>query len=175
MANKKYWFAAYTKARHEKVARDYLRKKRVKTFLPVIKKKSQWSDRKKEIEEPFIKGYIFIKIYKKNILYVLETYGIVNIVRIGENYTTIPDYQIEALKKALDKRINLTVETYFSKGELVKVIGGPLKGKKGKIATVRGKSKLILNIDAIHSTWSTEINPAYVKKIKPPGGDKNDN
>ena len=118
------------------------------------------------METPLIKSYIFVKIESKNLLYVLQTYGIVNIVRIGEKYTVIPDYQIETLKEALEKRLTLTPEKYFAKGEKVKVLSGPLRGKIGQIKEISGHSKLILIIDAINYAFSTPVNPGNVEKIQ---------
>ena len=159
MAETQFWYAAYPKARHEKSVADSLKQQNFTTFLPLIHVKKQWTDRKKDIETPLIKSYIFVKVSPNDLLYVMQTYGVCRIVKIGEKYTKIPEYQITALKKAMEERINLTPEKYFNKGELVQVLFGPLKGKMGRILNIQGKSKLFLNIDAINFAFSTPISP----------------
>ena len=161
-----FWFAAYTKSRHEKCVERRLIDQGVTTFLPLINQTKQWSDRKKKIETPLIRSYIFLKVEPRNILYVLQTHGVINIVKIGGQYTKIPDYQIEALKTVLDKKLNLSPVDYFKTGEYVKVSCGPLKDKIGKISQIRGKYRLILSIDAISYAFSTPISPDMVIKVK---------
>ena len=55
------WYAVYTKGRHEKAFERELRKKRIETFLPVRRVVRHWSDRKKLIEEPLFKSYLFVR------------------------------------------------------------------------------------------------------------------
>ena len=166
MENDFRWFAAYTKSRHEKVVEERLEQKGIETYLPIIVKKNQWKDRVKEVEIPLIKSYIFVYVKPKELLYVLQTNGVVNIVRIGEKYTCVPDYQIEALRKALEERLTLTPEKYYSKGEKVRVLTGPLQGRIGSIKEFSGTTKLILSIDAINFAFSTPIDPQNIEKIK---------
>ncbi|MBN2279648.1 MAG: UpxY family transcription antiterminator [Candidatus Marinimicrobia bacterium] len=165
MEDKRHWFAAYTKSRHEKVVKERLEKKGIVTFLPLVRQKSQWKDRIKEVEIPLIKSYIFVQEEARNLLYVLQTEGILNIVRIGEKYTLIPDFQIEALQKALEERIHLEPANYFTEGEKVRVLTGPLSGRIGLITKISGHSKLILKIDAINFAFSTPVDPENVEKF----------
>lgn len=173
MDDNKHWFAAYTKSRHEKSVNDRLQQKNITTFLPLIKEKKQWKDRKKLVETPLIKSYIFVNIEHKNLLYVLQTHGVVNIVKIGNQYTKIPDYQIDALQKALEEKLTLTPVKCYSAGEMVKVKYGPLQGKIGRIINISGNSKLLLSIDAINYAFSTPIEPENVEKL-PKNCERND-
>jgi len=166
MENELHWYAAYTKSRHEKVVKERLEQKGFETFLPIIVRKNQWKDRVKDVETPLIKSYIFVHVESKDLLYIMQTHGVVNIVRIGVKYTIVPDYQIDALKKALEERMNLTPESHFAKGEKVKVLSGPLMGKIGLIQEISGHTKLILKVDAINFAFSTPVNPENVEKIQ---------
>jgi len=56
------WYALYTKPRHELKAKSQLSSVSIEYYLPTITVTKQWSDRKKKIEEPVFKGYIFIKV-----------------------------------------------------------------------------------------------------------------
>ena len=44
------WIAVYTKPRHEKIVENELRNKGFEVYLPILKEKRKWSDRKKWIE-----------------------------------------------------------------------------------------------------------------------------
>lgn len=162
-SDEKNWYAIYTKSRHEKRVEEHLQEKGYETFLPLVLKKNQWSDRVKTVEVPLIKSYVFVKVESKNLIYVLQTQGVVRIIKIGAHYTKIPEYQIEALRTVLEERMAVTPEDYFSPGEKVIVVDGPLKDKIGRVIDVSGKSKLLLSIDAINFAFST---PIYMQDVK---------
>ncbi len=70
-ANTEKWIAAYTKPRHEKVAYDQLIDNGFTAYLPLLRQKRKWSDRKKWVEIPLFKSYVFVKTHLKNGLFVL--------------------------------------------------------------------------------------------------------
>src|SRR5437016_13905674 len=57
-----FWYARYTRSRHEQVVRNQLKDKGIQNFLPLYMKVSQWKDRRKEINIPLFPGYLFVKI-----------------------------------------------------------------------------------------------------------------
>ncbi|MBC8342565.1 MAG: UpxY family transcription antiterminator, partial [Bacteroidetes bacterium] len=67
------WYAAYTKSRNEKKVSERLSEQAVEHYLPLHKILKQWSDRKKWVEEPVFKSYIFIKIGLDDYYDVLNT------------------------------------------------------------------------------------------------------
>ncbi|MFW1373630.1 transcription termination/antitermination NusG family protein, partial [Vibrio parahaemolyticus] len=60
--NEKRWHALYTKPRWEKKIDTVLLRKGVESWCPLQKVERQWSDRKKIIEDPLFKSYVFVKI-----------------------------------------------------------------------------------------------------------------
>jgi hypothetical protein len=83
------WYALYAKPRAEKKLRDRLEEKGVITYLPLQKQLRQWSDRKKWVEEPIFRGYIFVKASEKDFQSILSTPGTVNFVRFGGKPATV--------------------------------------------------------------------------------------
>lgn len=51
--------------------------KGIESWCPTQKKERQWSDRKKIIEEPLFKSYVFVKATKEEYNNVLSTMGVV--------------------------------------------------------------------------------------------------
>ena len=45
MNNRKRWIAAYTKPRHEKAVQKKLEDNEFEVYLPMVRKRQQWSDR----------------------------------------------------------------------------------------------------------------------------------
>ena len=56
------WYALYTFPRFEKKVYKRLVERGIEAYLPLQKKLRKWKDRKKWIEEPLIRSYIFVKI-----------------------------------------------------------------------------------------------------------------
>ena len=76
----KSWFALYTRPRSEFKAAEQINSLGVYYYLPTITKVRQWSDRKKKITEPVIRGYIFIYGDEKERLISLEQQAVVRCV-----------------------------------------------------------------------------------------------
>ena len=76
----KKWIAIYTKPRYEKTVKKEFQKKGFKVYLPMLKERRKWSDRKKWIEFPLFRSYLFVRTKLKNSLFVLQTLGVVKII-----------------------------------------------------------------------------------------------
>jgi transcription antitermination factor NusG len=159
------WFAVYTKPRHEKKIREYLLEKDIESYVPLVKKIRQWSDRKKWVDEPLIRGYVFVRISLKQQLYVLETHGVVRFVTFQKELAMIPDFQIEALKRTVDEGFMLKPENYMRTGQLVEVCDGPLKGIKGRIQRIENENRFIISLDVIQASYQVRIDPAILKPV----------
>jgi transcription antitermination factor NusG len=165
-ANTEKWIAAYTKPRHEKVAYDQLINKGFSAYLPLLRQKRKWSDRKKWVEIPLFKSYIFVKIQLKNSLFVLQTNGINNVVKLGEEITVIRDEEILAIRQMIEGGYEPEGIDYFVEGDHVVIIEGPLKGTKGVVIQIKGKDQFVLKIDAIQHAVSCQIDRKLLKPLK---------
>jgi len=136
-----HWFAVYTKSRHEKKVRKLLDEKKIENYLPLIKEYHQWSDRKKLVEVPLIRGYVFVRIAAKNSVYVLEVPGAVRFIKFKNELAPIPDFQIEALSRVIASGVSFRPREYLKTGQMVQVSDGPLKGIKGKIQRIENETR----------------------------------
>ena len=159
------WYAVYTRPRHEKKVYEVLIEKEIETFLPMIKKVSQWKDRKKKIDVPLFNGYLFVCFDYKYRFDVLQTKGVVKIVNFNGIPAVVPDWQIESLKKMLTRPEKVQLENYMKIGDPVEVDFGPFKGMKGVVKTIKGNQRLIISIDGIMQSVSVEISADELKKI----------
>ena len=161
----KQWYAFYTKSRHEKSVNSILEEQGYEVYLPLLKERKKWSDRKKWIEYPLFKSYIFIKIEAKDSIFVLKTPGIVKIVKFGRNFTPIMDETINALRKMIIGDYNPEPTDYFVSGDPVIIKDGPLKGLKGEIITMHNQDRFIIRIDAIQQSISLKIKRAFLSRL----------
>lgn len=161
----KCWYALYTKSRAEKRVEQELKSKGIETYLPLEKKLRQWSDRKKWVEEPLIRSYIFIKTKPNDYQSALNTAGVVTLVKFEGKPATIPDNQIKAIKNILEGEESFEISSdHFDIGEKVEINTGKLKGLKGELVQHLNKYKVLIRIESINQNLLVHINPSYLKK-----------
>ena len=162
--NKK-WIAVYTKPRHEKTVEKELQKKEFEVYLPLLKQRRKWSDRKKWVEFPLFRSYIFVKTEIKNALFVLQTLGVVKVVKFGGEVAVIQNDSIQAIKLMIEGGYSPEATDYFVKGDPVEVKDGPLKGLVGEVIRVDNHDRLLVRVDAIQHSVSVQINRAFLKSV----------
>ena len=94
--HEKYWYAVHVRSRHEKKVHQLFEGKGIESSLPLIKTARKWSDRKKKVEIPLFRGYVFIKIdVGRDKLNILKTDGVVKFIGIKKKPSRIPGKQIQ--------------------------------------------------------------------------------
>lgn len=161
----KVWLAAYTKSRHEKRADEQLNKRGIESYVPLVKRRHQWKDRKKWVWTPLFRSYVFVRIPLTRTLDVLETYGVHHIVRFSNEFAVIPDEQIDAIRRILDGGYAPDSHDYVEIGEAVEIVAGPLRGIRGVLSRKGRGSKFILRIDGIQQAISVEIDSDLLRKL----------
>jgi transcription antitermination factor NusG len=128
------WYAVYTKPRWEKKVADALIRKQVETYCPINRVTHQWSDRKKVVEEPLFKSYVFVRIPETMKTPVRETSGIVNFVYWLGKPARIPDHEIELIRSFLEEYQNVEVESFpIHENDLIQITAGPLMYQRGRV------------------------------------------
>jgi len=144
------WYPVYTHPRAEKKACEALINKGVEVYLPLQRRQKQWSDRKKWVNEPFIRSYIFVRIREHEQTEVLMTKGVARFIYFSGKIASMPDRQIEELKLLIASPYELEVtETGLQPGESIIIKAGPLKGLKGEIISYRSQKQLALRLDSL--------------------------
>jgi len=160
------WFAIYTRSRHEKHVNQDLEKREIETFLPLRKVRRQWSDRKKIIEEPLFKGYLFVRIPLVKRLDVLKTIGVVNFVQRRQDPLPqeVPERDLQSVRRFLEEGIALDPFPYLHEGEKVYIRSGLFKGTEGYIVRKDKRCRLVISLDLLMQSISIEIDEALVEK-----------
>jgi transcriptional antiterminator RfaH len=142
------WYPVYTNPRAEKKAYEALLNKGIEAYLPLRRQLKQWSDRKKWVEEPLIKSYLFVHIAEHEQAAVLMTRGIARFIYFGSKIAAMPDRQIDDLRLLMSNSLDLEVtEENLLPGEKITLKAGPLKGMKGEIISYRSQKQLALRLE----------------------------
>ena len=163
--NNEKWIAVYTKPRHEKTVENELLKKGFEVYLPILKERRKWSDRKKWVEFPLFRSYIFVRTEIKNSLFVLQTMGVVKVIKFGGEVAVIQNDSIRAIKLMIEGGYMPEAIDYFVKGETVEVKSGPLKGLIGEVIRVDNSDRLLVRVDAIQHSISVQIDRGFLKSV----------
>ena len=161
----KKWLAVYTKPRHEKAVEKEFQKKGFEVYLPMLKERRKWSDRKKWVEFPMFRSYVFVRTKIKNTLFVLQTSGVVKVIKFGEEVAVVRNESIEAIKLMIEGGYNPEPLNYFIKGDPVEVKGGSLKGLVGEVIRLDKNDRLVVRVDAIQHSISIQIDRGFLKPI----------
>ncbi|MFN4083120.1 MAG: UpxY family transcription antiterminator [Bacteroidia bacterium] len=161
------WYLLYTNPRAEKKVKIELDYKGFHSFLPLQKIQKQWSDRKKWVEEPLFKSYIFIKTsLEKNYYNILNTPGIVKFVSFENKPVLVNEKHIQTIELLLGNFENIETEPYEPViGDMIEIIAGPLTGIQAKLLSCQGKHHVFLEMPEIMQNIKLQLPINYIKPI----------
>ncbi|WP_343531524.1 UpxY family transcription antiterminator [Pedobacter sp.] len=161
------WYPVYTNSRAEKKAYQELQRKGIEAYLPLKKEWRQWSDRKKLVEEPLFKSYVFVRISNKEHAEVLMTQGISRFLYFSNKIAVMPDKQMEDLKLLLTSGEDLQlIEHEVMPGERVLVNAGPFKGMIAELVAIENKKSLVLKLENLGYALEVKTSMAYIEPLK---------
>lgn len=161
--SKWFWYAIWTRSRHEHVVREQLERRSVEAFLPTITRWSRWKDRKKKIAWPLFPGYCFARFDPRSRLAILRCSGVVNIVSFDGELAPIPEREIEGIRRLVETDLQYDPCPLIREGTMVEVVHGPLRGVVGRLVRKGSHARLVLSVDLIGQAVSVEVDAADVK------------
>jgi len=166
----RHWHALYVRSRSEKKVLSQLEEMGVEAYLPLVTKVKQWSDRRKKIDEPLFKSYVFVRSNAKEYLPILNVYGVLKFVTFEREAVVVPDNQIVAIKKFVEdyehgKEYKMQNNEDLKVGQMVRIINGPMKGLTGKLQTIHNKRHLIVYIEVVGQYIPVHLPRAKVEPV----------
>ena len=169
--DKRYWHALYVRSRSEKKVQSLLEENGYVSYLPLISEVRDWSDRKKKIEEPLFKSYVFVYSSEREHVPILNTYGVIKFVSFEHKPVVVPENQILAIKKFVSdyekgEEFKISNNEDLRVGQRVRIINGPMKGLTGRLETIRNKRHLVVYIDVVGQSIPVHIPRAKVEPFE---------
>lgn len=168
----KKWFAIYVKSRNEKKVFKQLEDMGIESFLPLITRLKQWSDRKKKVEEPLFRSYVFLRHNlkdRKEYYKIMNIQGVVCFVTIEKKPVPIPENQITAIKEYLnDIELQDLNTDDFKEGQLVRIKSGQMRDLIGRFVQTKGKHNIIIiiEIEAVGQSLPITVPRSIVEAVK---------
>lgn len=163
----KFWYAIYVRSKGEKKVLVELEYLGIDAYLPLITRLKQWSDRKKKVEEPLFRSYVFVHIHEAQFFTVKSVPGVVKYISFEGKPAIIPDQQIEAIHYFLneqDEHEDFDSEK-LEEGQLVSIKQGPMAGLIGRMIHYKNRSRLLVQIEAVGQVLSLNISRSKVEPV----------
>jgi transcriptional antiterminator RfaH len=160
------WYAIYTRLNHEKSVELSLKEKNIEAFLPKKKTLRIWSDRKKWIEEPLFRPYVFVQVSNKEYEKVLHTPSVLNYVCFEGKAAPIQEKEIDLIRRIVENNLAFEVSgTKYNSTQKVRLINGLFNGYTGEIMRKNGKLRLIVRIDQLSSSIMVDIDQKCIAPL----------
>jgi transcription antitermination factor NusG len=144
-AEKRTWYAVYTKPRWEKKVHTLLVGRGIEAYCPLNKVRRKWSDRIKWVEEPLFKSYVFVKILQDEQTTIRMTAGVANFVYWLGRPAIIREKDIETIRKFLNEYQDVQVEpAALNVDSRVTIRNGPFMDKEARVVEVLNKKVRVL-------------------------------
>jgi transcription antitermination factor NusG len=160
------WYAAHTRARHEKCVNEQLALRFMESFLPVCDSIRRWKDRRIRLQLPLFPGYVFVRVALRDRLQVLQIPGIVRLVGFNGVPAPLEDDEIGKLRRALADGVRVEPHPYLSAGRRVRIREGALAGCEGILKRWKGGLRVVMSIELIERSISLEIDAASLEPTK---------
>jgi transcription antitermination factor NusG len=164
------WFAVYTNYKREKMVAGRLNKKGIEYFLPLQKVTRRYTRKVKHLEIPLINCYMFVKIRKDEYIRVVETQDLLNFVRFSKNLISIPEAEIDILRRVVGENIEVEAQESrginFASGDEVEIIGGSMTGVKGILMGQKNEKKFVIELETMGYSLFMDIEPSCLRKVR---------
>ena len=162
------WYALHTRHQHENLAASSLTQKGFEVFLPQYTSVRQWSDRTKELSAPLFPCYLFLRGGIERRLSILTTPGILNLVGFAGVPATIPDAEIEAVRRTVAQSVHVEPHPFLKCGDWVRVKCGPLEGIEGIMVRNKNQFRLVLSVELVQKSVAVEVDAWMVERASRP-------
>jgi len=158
-----HWYAAYTRANHEKRVAEQLDVHAVEHFLPSYASVRRWRDRRVTLQLPLFPGYIFVRIALRSRLQILQIPGVAKLVGFGTVPAPLPQDEVDALRAGLVSGVHAEPHPYLNVGRRVHVKRGPLAGMEGILLRWKGNWRVVLSLDLIQRSVAVDVDASALE------------
>ncbi|MFT5513574.1 MAG: transcriptional antiterminator NusG [Bacteroidia bacterium] len=166
------WHVVYVMSRQEKKVAKRMADQQIECYLPIAKRLSKWSDRKKWVDFPMFNGYVFVRptLFQKDA--VVQTIGVVGYLKLSGQHAVVQDKEIYIIR-TIEKE-GYFAETIlnpgdFEEGERVLIVEGPLKGQKVDLVRKNNERIFLISFDTLGQSIKVNVPYEFLQKVKETG------
>lgn len=159
------WYALHTRYQHEKTVAHILTSRGFETFLPLQTVARRWKDRSKRLSLPLFPCYVFLQGGLERRLDVVRTPGIHGFVGIAGQPAIVPQAEIEAVRRVVERGMQVEPYPFLRCGDWVRVVCGPLEGVEGMLVRKKNLFRLVLSVELLEKSAAVEVDVSMVERL----------
>ena len=160
------WYAVRVRSRYEFVTSRDLRSRGYEEFLPSYQTRHKWSDRDRDLELPLFPGYLFCRFNPRDPYRVLNSPGVVHVVRAGRDFIPVDEREIAAIQRICRSGLPVEPWPFLQVGRRILVEHGPLAGTEGIVVELKGKCRLVASLTLLQRSVASEIDREWVRPVR---------
>jgi transcription antitermination factor NusG len=157
------WWVVHTRSRNEKALAHDLIRREIQYFLPMSWHVRRRSRRTIRSLLPLFSGYLFFCGQENERTELLRTDRVANLIKVKDQEKLLNE--LLQIEQALRAGAPLVPHKYVRAGQKCRVIAGPLLGLEGVVATARGGTRLVLQVDMLGQAASVEIDIDMIETL----------
>lgn len=169
----KSWYVLRATYSRELKVRDQLEEKGMRTFVPMMWRKSTIAGKQEKKLVPAVNSLCFVYSTKAELDSYIRSFGDLRPVnyywdRTSNRPLTIPDKAMEdfiTVASSLDEDIIYLTEISdkLREGQTVEVIDGPFKGVKGKVVRIKKNRRVLVELPGFLAVTTNYLNPQSLR------------
>jgi len=160
-----HWYAAYTRAQHEKSVAAELGMRDVEHFLPLYSSVRRWKDRRVSLDLPLFPGYVFVRLALRDRLRVLQIPSVVRLVGFNGQPTALPDTEMEIMQSGLSQGTRAEPHPFLTVGRRVRITAGPFAGLEGVLKRKKSNLRVVVSLELIQRSVAVDVDAADVQGV----------
>ncbi len=158
------WHVAHVKPRCEKKIAEYCLGHGVQHDLPLREETKIYQRRRVTVQKPVFPSYCFLRYAAGQRAEVLKSNLIVRLIPVLDQAQLVRD--LEQIHQALHVDPTLDACAAFKAGRRVVVRSGPFRGLEGVVQVVRGKTRVVLNVEMIGRGLAVEAEMSILEPVE---------
>ncbi|MBI3986627.1 MAG: hypothetical protein HY343_06895 [Lentisphaerae bacterium] len=157
------WHVLHSKPRCEKKLADYCLFLHVEHYLPLRKETKIYQRRKVTVWKPLFPGYLFARFNNDARRDVLGSHQVARIIPVEDEVRLLAE--LDQVKKVLAVDPSIGACQAVQKGTRVRVITGSFQGLEGVVSTVKGSTRVIVNVEMINRGVAVEVGLDMLERL----------
>jgi transcription antitermination factor NusG len=159
------WFAAYTRANHERTVAHQLADRGVESFLPQYESARKWKDRTVRLQLPLFPGYVFVHLPARERLRVQQIPGVVHLVASAGTPIAVPEQELHQIREVLARGLRAEPHPFLRAGRRVRVKSGPLAGLDGLLVRKKNRLRFVVSVELILKSVAVEVDEVDLEAL----------
>lgn len=149
------WVVLHTRPRCEKKLAAFCERSEFPVYLPLRRRIHRYGARRREFWSPLFPGYVFSMSTPAGRTTLRQNQYVARLLEVLDQEKLVG--QLRQISQALAVDDVVEVLPYLARGRQVRVLAGPFKGLEGIVQRVKGRTKVVLNVDMIQQAIRVEV------------------